>query len=433
MKHYIGFILTIFSIVFILNSGCSKESGIIVPDIVIDTTYTDTTVIFIDTLDNPIDTIQDSTDVAGCTDSTALNYNSLATINDGSCQYATVEILGCTDLEADNFNAEATVDDGSCEYPGILGCTDPAAENFNPAATLDDGTCEYPVQITGDVGDIFSELGGSNINSTGETSYAINNDFSYFIQGPKGVRLFVDPNIFETLSGVPVTGEVEISLIEVLTKGDMIRYQIPTFSMGQLLESGGMLHISVTQNGQELRLRSGRTIGVQVPSETISNEMSVFYGDENTEPLDWTIADSTSIFLSEWEDSLGLEFGYELLADRLGWINCDYFYGESNLTDAAVSLGGNYSNQNAVVFMVFNDINSVAQMWGDPNTMQFHSGNIPIGYNVTFIVIASLSEDENNPEYEFALVPATIGPNHLEEIVPMPATLAEIEAALDNL
>ena len=425
MKHYIGFILTVFSIIFILNSGCSKETGTIVPDIVTDTTYTDTTVVFIDTLVDPIDTL------AGCIDSLALNYNPLATHSDGSCQYAENDILGCTDFEADNYDAEATIDDGSCVYvtPDPFGCTDPDAENYNPDATLDDGTCEYPVQMTGDIGDIFDQFGSEESFSNENT---INSDLFNFIQGPQGIRLFIDPNIFETLSGIPVAGEVKISLIEVLTKGDMIRYQTPTFSMGQLLESGGMFHISAEQNGQELRLRPGRTIEVQVPNDSF-NEMNLFYGDENTEPLDWIISDSSNVDITEWEDSVGFGVGYQLITDRLGWINCDYFYGESNLTDAAVSLGSNYSNQNSVVFMVFNDINSVAQMWSDPNTMQFHSGNIPIGYEVTFVVIASLSEDENNPEYEFALVPATISPNHLEEIVPMPATLAEIEAALDNL
>ena len=52
-------------------------------------------------------------------------------------------IFGCTDSEALNFNPLATNDDGSCEYAEIDGCTDPLALNFNPLATNDDGSCEY--------------------------------------------------------------------------------------------------------------------------------------------------------------------------------------------------------------------------------------------------------------------------------------------------
>ncbi len=55
-------------------------------------------------------------------------------------------ILGCTDPEATNYNSQATQNDGSCEYalPPVLGCTDPLATNYNPLATENDGSCVYP-------------------------------------------------------------------------------------------------------------------------------------------------------------------------------------------------------------------------------------------------------------------------------------------------
>ena len=59
-------------------------------------------------------------DIEGCTDSTALNYNPDATLNDGSCQYGN-EIMGCTDTEALNYNPEATISDDSCEYKSNTG------------------------------------------------------------------------------------------------------------------------------------------------------------------------------------------------------------------------------------------------------------------------------------------------------------------------
>ena len=73
----------------------------------------------------------------GCTDSSATNYNPLATIDDGSCIYV---ISGCTNPDALNYNSEAVEDDGSCI---ILGCTDENATNYNPDATDDNGSCEY--------------------------------------------------------------------------------------------------------------------------------------------------------------------------------------------------------------------------------------------------------------------------------------------------
>ncbi|MEC7735764.1 MAG: hypothetical protein VX651_00310, partial [Candidatus Neomarinimicrobiota bacterium] len=62
--------------------------------------------------------------ICGCTDSTALNYDSTATYDDGSClDCAGVEggsnICGCTDSSATNYNLVATFDDGSCSYCGV--------------------------------------------------------------------------------------------------------------------------------------------------------------------------------------------------------------------------------------------------------------------------------------------------------------------------
>lgn len=51
------------------------------------------------------------------------------------------DVLGCTDPNAANFNSLATMDDGSCV---ISGCTITAAENFNRDATIEDNsTCVF--------------------------------------------------------------------------------------------------------------------------------------------------------------------------------------------------------------------------------------------------------------------------------------------------
>ena len=78
---------------------------------------------------------QSCTDVPGCTNPNADNFNYLATIDDGSCI-----ILGCTDSNALNFDINATDDDSTCIYI-IEGCTDVEAYNWNPDANTDDGSC----------------------------------------------------------------------------------------------------------------------------------------------------------------------------------------------------------------------------------------------------------------------------------------------------
>ena len=69
-------------------------------------------------------------------------------------------ILGCTDSTATNFDSSATEDDGSCEYPSepILGCTNNTATNYDAEATQDDGTCQYETEPVDQCADVFCEV-----------------------------------------------------------------------------------------------------------------------------------------------------------------------------------------------------------------------------------------------------------------------------------
>jgi len=75
----------------------------------------------------------------GCTYDWAVSFDSLATIDDGSCL---LPVNGCTDTTALNFNPNANTEDGSCILV-VEGCTDEIAFNYNNLANTEDGSCEY--------------------------------------------------------------------------------------------------------------------------------------------------------------------------------------------------------------------------------------------------------------------------------------------------
>ena len=121
--------------------------------------------------------------VLGCTDSTALNYNPQATINDGSCEYCDLSIVLTTVQNSSNSACDGmavvyatssnhpinfiwntgdtvpyiqnlcsgtytvTVYDSLCFVSEsvtigiIFGCTDSSAFNYDPLANTDDGSC----------------------------------------------------------------------------------------------------------------------------------------------------------------------------------------------------------------------------------------------------------------------------------------------------
>lgn len=156
--------------------------------------------------------------IAGCSISTACNYDPSATENDGSCYFvgdscddedsntindvyqANCECIGeaivegCIDNTACNFDSTANLGDGSCYYigdscddqdewtendaynvdcecegneiPQIPGCMDFEACNFDSTANVDDGSCEYL--------ELYAIIGSTTADILTESSYNYN-------------------------------------------------------------------------------------------------------------------------------------------------------------------------------------------------------------------------------------------------------------------
>ena len=82
------------------------------------------------------DGVCDQFEIAGCTDSTALNFDPEATEDNGSC---VLPVEGCADSAACNYDISANTDDGSCEFDSCVGCLAPTACNYNAEAIYPGG------------------------------------------------------------------------------------------------------------------------------------------------------------------------------------------------------------------------------------------------------------------------------------------------------
>ena len=121
-----------------------------------------------------------NTTVLGCTDPSAENYNSSATVDDGSCTYPPAPVLGCTDETATNYDAAATEDDGTCQYetdpedPCADVVCDACPEGWTTLPAEEGGCCPVCVDPSGD-----NQSGdGSTNTSTNQTNGADNNGTS---------------------------------------------------------------------------------------------------------------------------------------------------------------------------------------------------------------------------------------------------------------
>jgi len=83
----------------------------------------------------------ESSQLFGCTDGTACNYNSAADTENGTCEYESC--VGCTYSQAGNYGEALTLDNGSCVFNG---CTDASYLEYSALANTDDGSCATPLQ-----------------------------------------------------------------------------------------------------------------------------------------------------------------------------------------------------------------------------------------------------------------------------------------------
>jgi len=168
---YSFFILTFFLPVFALANGTGIGSGGSLHgspngwSVEIEASYfsnaeyyvqflDDTSVLCETAHDLTSDVLIDSYDT-GCVISSGFTYTDaraeLHLSADDSLQDATgfgAQRWGCTEPEAEEYDSEATVDDGSCGFDLIYGCTDFGAVNYDPSATADDGSCVFDISST---------------------------------------------------------------------------------------------------------------------------------------------------------------------------------------------------------------------------------------------------------------------------------------------
>ncbi len=101
--------------------------------------------------------ICDPLETAGCTYDLACNYDSLSTLDDGSCFFAACgyDCAGNCIVDTDG--------DGTCDAFEVPGCTSLDAINFHPASTEDDGTCVFGFVMT-----CFGDIDGDDAVGVGD-------------------------------------------------------------------------------------------------------------------------------------------------------------------------------------------------------------------------------------------------------------------------
>jgi hypothetical protein len=255
------------------------------------------------------------------------------------------------------------------------------------------------------------------------------------VKGKQGTIISINPTDLVTENRQPVGKNIEVELKELTNQEQLLRTNAQTTSNGQLLVSGGAYFINMTSDGQQLKLIEGKSLSVEFP-KIATNEMSLFYGQRDTlGQLNWQQAEQrfenkpnpasapdqapAAQAVSEMDALLGYiksegnrpltkeekeaieeQKKNSALADKVykaievkqfGWINCDRFYEVPNKTNLQFAFNKKDSIVSAIIYLVFEDINSVMQNgYFSFDNKEYNSGfqNIPVGAKTQLIAFS---------------------------------------------
>jgi len=108
-----------------------------------------------------------------------------------------------------------------------------------------------------------------------------------FFDLAQGSSVYVPADAFEYENGKAVDGAIVIEIKEAFLYTDIIANNLYTDSKGEILETGGMMYIAATSDGQPLQLKEGKRIELIYPLQSEEDGMELFYGEESEGGITW--------------------------------------------------------------------------------------------------------------------------------------------------
>ncbi|THU33579.1 hypothetical protein FAM09_25895 [Niastella caeni] len=275
-----------------------------------------------------------------------------------------------------------------------------------------------------------------------QQSFTGNAGTGFTITGEKGTKVTFIANAFVDGSGNPVTGNVTVTLKEVLSKKDVLFSGVMTESNGQLLESGGEILVKAQKDGVDLRLNPALQndgARVEIPKVMNNRDMGLFVQDKRQQGGGATGGGNQQQSPFTWAPAPYYPFGngpnsYTFSLPSFSWVNCDRFYSDPNPKTTITALPSFQDNNQVTdlqVMLVFKNIATVITLPFDFTSQKFQSyqNSLPIGLQADLIILGK----DSDGYIQFGTQSITIGANmHIDAPVHK-ATQAEVDAFLATI
>ena len=200
------------------------------------------------------------------------------------------------------------------------------------------------------------------------------------IIGNQGTKLWVSKEKLMFPNSDSVHWPYTVKLIELYTPKDMIYYQKPNVSNGNLLTTSGEVRVRAFKNGTELVLRPSNTWTVEMPNANPLSNMKIYYGVENASYVDWTDSPAGDFVMTS--------YGYTGEIAKLGWVSCGKAAAVSTSTTNYTFTSTVDNLQYVSKFIYFTNAKSLMQVYGPT------SGALPLGENIKIILMGINSSNQ---------------------------------------
>ncbi len=248
-----------------------------------------------------------------------------------------------------------------------------------------------------------------------------------------GLKITFAANSFTTLAGTIATGRIRFETLLLRRRGEFIRMGFPTVSNGNTMISGGELFVSVRKDSNDLHLASSRNLNLRYDQTNILQGLKIFNGVNFSmpQPFNWLFNQDTVN-----NKVYAVNNAYELIVNKLGWINPGKIPDTTGIPQTRLTplLPAHYTNANSIVFVSYNNQSSVTIMEPIVSGRMFRSLPVPVGAQVTVIVISKMADDYFlGHSVITSLQPSVLNGLQQVQISPVRSSLDNIKLYLNSL
>ena len=223
----------------------------------------------------------------------------------------------------------------------------------------------------------------------------IADSFSYSNTGtvfsPGIISLTIPVNSLLKNNGLVPTGIVQRETVLSIKKGDYIAMGMPTTSNDRLLISSGAFFVNLKNNGDNLYIAQGKKITVKFDATNPVQNNRIFNASpDSTNGFNWVINNDTAFNKSGITNT-----GYEIQTNKLQHVQTARYMDTTGIaqTTLSVKLPSNYTNNNTICYVTFNNIECVAGLKANVGLRTFVSPLLPVNSPITVVVVSKQAGD----------------------------------------